>query len=110
MHASVLIDPDASDPGSGSSTPSQILLNSTHATFSFAHSLRRVDPVQEVVQAGEDGLDERVTRRRVRPLAVDVRHEEGMCVHGRACERADLGEGDLPRGLEVLFAVDCSET
>ena len=65
----------------------------------------RVDAEVEVVQAREDGLDERVSRGRVRAAPVDVRDEEGARGRWWARESADLGEDDLGGGLKVRFAV-----
>ncbi len=66
-----------------------------------------VDAKVEVVQAGEDGLDECVAGGGVCAESVDVCQEERARVCWRGGEDADLGKDDLRGCLQVRFAVDC---
>ena len=64
----------------------------------------RVDAAEKVVQPGEDGLDEYVSRGRVRAAAV-VGNEEGERVRGHVGQGAYLRQDVLRGGLEVGLAV-----
>ncbi len=68
----------------------------------------RVDTAVEVVQPGEDSLDECVASGSVCAAAVDVRDEEGATVGWGACQDAYLGENNLGGGLQFGFAVRCT--
>ena len=64
----------------------------------------RVEAAEKVVQPGEDGLDEHVSRERVRAAAV-VGDAERERVRGHVGQGAYLRQDVLRGGLEVGLAV-----
>ena len=64
----------------------------------------RNDTAAKVVQPGEDGLDEHVSRGRVRAAAV-FGDEEGERVRGHVGQGANLRQDDLYSDLKVRLAI-----